>query len=270
METVAEAPNGLDPAPAFSELLAQPHDMHVYCAMLDRSIVSQGTIDEFIPRKNASRPRSEEVKEAKLCGGKFHSVTCARNLVPCYVDLEGSMANDVSRLLVSADPPQHGLHPRRKLPRAERLRNIVVRAQFQADDAVSLRVLGGQHDEGDPGRPLVGAQPLAHFEPVDARQHEIDQNQVRSAVDSLSKTRLAVRRREDLETLAPQVVTDQFDQVFFIVDDENGSLAHVLTAKRQDTGLRSASSAGEPVSSWLWRTSRPSTRYITSSAMLVA
>src|SRR5512136_656668 len=111
---------------------------------------------------------------------------------------------------------------------------------------------------------------MAHLEPVNARQHEINQDQVRPAIEGFPDTRLAVARRENLESLSPQVVTDQLDQVFFVVNDEDGSLAHVLTVKRQDAGLRSADSAEEPASSWLWRTSRPSTKYITSSAILVA
>ena len=85
-------------------------------------------------------------------------------------------------------------HPRHELVRAERLRQVVVGADLEADDAVGLLGTGREHDDRNRRR-LVrsAADETADLEAVDVRQHEIQDHQIgRPRADG--RERVAARR----------------------------------------------------------------------------
>ena len=73
------------------------------------------------------------------------------------------------------DPAQEGLHPSHELAHAERLRQVVVGADGQADDEVGLVVAGGEHQHRDVAVLLDAA---AHLQAVEAREHQVEEHQV--------------------------------------------------------------------------------------------
>ena len=78
-------------------------------------------------------------------------------------------------LALAARPAQHGANPRQQFACLERLRQIVVGAQLQADDAVGLIAARGQHHH----RQVRAAAYLpAHVEAIAVRQHEVENHQV--------------------------------------------------------------------------------------------
>ena len=77
---------------------------------------------------------------------------------------------------VDQDPsPQNRADPRQQFARAEGLRQIVVGAQFEPQDAVRFLARGAGHDHG---RAVRVAQTPADRKPVLARQHEIQNDEV--------------------------------------------------------------------------------------------
>jgi hypothetical protein len=71
---------------------------------------------------------------------------------------------------------QHGVDAGQQLARVEGLGQVVVGAHFQADDAVHVLDLGGQHDDG---RAVAGgAQAAADGQAVLAGQHQVQHDQV--------------------------------------------------------------------------------------------
>ena len=81
------------------------------------------------------------------------------------------------RIDVGAGPPEHGLDPEYELPRAERLGDVVVGAHGQAQDPVVLLAAGGDHDDRQRG--AVGPQLTKDLDAVEARQHQVQQHEVR-------------------------------------------------------------------------------------------
>src|ERR1044071_5114963 len=81
-------------------------------------------------------------------------------------------AGGVREIAVRAS--EQGLDPAQQLPEPERLREVVVRAELQADDLVDLLVAGGEHEH----RRLGARRPQApqDLEAVHARQSDVDQH----------------------------------------------------------------------------------------------
>ena len=67
------------------------------------------------------------------------------------------------------------MHPGDQLPRAERLGEVVVGADGEADDEVGLGVAGGEHQHRHRS---VALDLAAHLEAVEAREHEVEHHEV--------------------------------------------------------------------------------------------
>ena len=108
---------------------------------------------------------------------------------------------------------------RHQLAWIEWLRQVVVRAHFEADDAVHFLALGGQHDDR---HALAGAaQPPAHGEPVLAREHQVEDDQVRRIALQPLVELARVGERPHVEALLAQVAREEVAQAHVVVDDED-------------------------------------------------
>ena len=74
-------------------------------------------------------------------------------------------------------PPQERLDPGDELAGRERLHEVVVRAHRQAHDPVDLLAAGGEHQHVGVGE---RAQPPADLDAVEARQHDVEDDDVGS------------------------------------------------------------------------------------------
>ena len=114
------------------------------------------------------------------------------------VDLELADAERLGRLSAAAGPAGHGADTRDELAEAERLDDVVVRPELEADDAVDLLALGG-HDDDRHVRP--GAQLPADGVAVHVGQPQVEKHEVGLG----RRERLAAGRdARDLEALAPR------------------------------------------------------------------
>ena len=119
----------------------------------------------------------------------------------------------------SVGAPQHRLHPGDQLPRRERLRDVVVRAELEAEDAVDLVVAGGEHDDG---QRAVGADAPAHLDAVDlAGQAEVEDRQLGPAGAHVVETLLTRGRLVHAEAGVPEVEVDQVRDVRIVLDEHD-------------------------------------------------
>jgi hypothetical protein len=75
--------------------------------------------------------------------------------------------------------PQDGSNARRQFARIERLRKIIVGSQLQADDAIDVFAARGQHQNRNAAG---GAHALQNLESIQARQHNVQHDQVKAAL----------------------------------------------------------------------------------------
>jgi hypothetical protein len=71
---------------------------------------------------------------------------------------------------------KNGFHPGDELAGVERLGQVIVGADLQADDLVDVLVSRGQHQDRDVGRLADAA---ADLDPVDVREHQVEDDQPR-------------------------------------------------------------------------------------------
>jgi hypothetical protein len=120
----------------------------------------------------------------------------------------------------SAQPrtPQHALDPGEQLARAEGLGEIVVGAHLQSDDAVGLLAARGEHDDR---HVRAAAQVAAQLQPVGARQHQVEDDQVGTRGLERAAHGLAVRRGGDAVALLVQILAQEAARLGVVVDDQD-------------------------------------------------
>ena len=114
--------------------------------------------------------------------------------------------------------PQDGTDARRQLPQAERLRDVVVRAELQPDDLVDLGVPRRQHHDRDAG---FGPDLARHLEPGQLGQHQVEQHEVRLIALEALERGAAVGRLDDAESVGLQGLGERLAQRRLVLDDED-------------------------------------------------
>ena len=108
---------------------------------------------------------------------------------------------------------------RQQLARVEGLGQVVVGADLEADDAVDVLDLGGEHDDR---RRVVGrAQAAADRQAVFAGQHQVEHDQVDGLARQHAVQRLGVFGQQDLEAFLRQVAAQQVADARIVVDDDD-------------------------------------------------
>ena len=120
------------------------------------------------------------------------------------------------------------LDPRGELARRERLRDVVVGAELEADDPVGLLVAGGQHDHRH-GRAL--AHLAADVEPVHPGQADVEHDDADRVARQLDERVLAARDPDDRVAVALEVGAHEPGDRVVVLDEED--VARVLGRGRE-------------------------------------
>ena len=139
--------------------------------------------------------------------GEVHLGTPAEHLALLRDQLEVTEDEPFVPRLQRADTAQQGADARRELLGRERLGEVVVGPGLEAGDDVVGVVARRDHDDGDVAR---AAQRAAQLEPVDAREHDVDEHDVGHLLGERLDRLLAGARPLDRPTLVLERQLDRF------------------------------------------------------------
>src|SRR5438105_1599851 len=208
--------------------LAQPRDLYVDRAVEHLVFAPAGELHQLVARERLARMLHQDFEHRELAGSERHALPLARERPGGEVQLE---APEAMRLrsrrrrpggAARRTPAQYRVDPGEKLARIEGLGQVVIGAHLQADDAVDIVALGGEHDD----RRCRGlrAQPPADGKPVLAWQHEIEDHQVVALACELLVHAARIGHRLHLVALAAEVAHQEIAQALVVVDDEDAGL----------------------------------------------
>jgi hypothetical protein len=110
-------------------------------------------------------------------------------------------------------------NPGEEFARAERLGDVIVRADFQAAHFVFLGALGGQHEDGQV-RPGF-AKPVTDFDAVEFREHHVEHDEIEFGIQAALRGGEAVGHHVDGMARAFEQVRQPVPQQRIIFDDED-------------------------------------------------
>jgi hypothetical protein len=120
---------------------------------------------------------------------------------------------------------QDGADARQQFARLERLGQVVVGAQLQADDPVHGVALGGEHEHRHLRRmALQRADAAAHLQAVHVGQHEVQDHEVGQGPGvrslQLRQAALAIRAVRDLQARLAQVLAHHLREAGVVFDHQ--------------------------------------------------
>ena len=206
--------------------LAEAPDVDVDRAGGGEVVVSPDLSSELLARHQAARGLREgeqelELLQAQVCGDSAHCGAQLRGLDDEIAGLDRLVGFEHGAF---PDAAQVRADTREELLHGERLRDVVVGARVQAAHGVALLAERGDHDDRDIG---VGAPyPVRELEPVDPRQHEVEQDEVGRRVTRHLQRLDAVSAGSRCEACAPQRVVDGLSDDRVVFDNEDVSHVH--------------------------------------------
>src|SRR5262249_52743831 len=116
-------------------------------------------------------------------------------------------------------PSEDRAHATAELPDRERLRDVVVRTELEADDLVELVVARREHHDR---HRAARAQPLAHLEPVEAGQHHAEDDEVDVLGVELRQRLVPVACLDNAVPVALKRIGQELLNGLLVVDEQNG------------------------------------------------
>ena len=216
------------------ELLAQVADVHVDRAGVAVGAVAPDAREEHVARPHAPGAGRQGDEDLELDVGRLHRR--AAHLDGALGGVDAQLV-DLERLLAGARlapgharAPQRRLHPRAELAQREGLGDVVVGAQLEAEDLVDLLGLGREHDDRHRG---ARAHAPAHLEAVQAREHDVEHDEVEGRLAEAGERLAAVGGLHDLVAVLAQREREQRLDRLLVVDEEDAGrvLEHVLSGQ---------------------------------------
>ncbi|MNM11975.1 hypothetical protein D3C81_221450 [compost metagenome] len=166
----------------------------------------------------------EQFEQGKVGAGEDHllSITVEQAVADrVQAPVVEGQHRTARRRLAELGAAQQSLDSRLQFAGAERLAQIVVSAQLQADDPVGLVGAGGEHDDRYARLAWVLAYPAAQAEAVFVGQHDVKNDQVAGRGFQRVAKALAVSLGMHLEAGAAQVGLQQFTDFLVVVDHQD-------------------------------------------------
>src|SRR5918994_93375 len=186
------------------ELLAQMPDMDV-----DRPRIAVGGVspDALEQHRTAEYPpwrARKRRQDLELDVRKPHGLAAHLDEPLLEVDPQLTRLDRLLELLFGVSErgaPQHRLDAAAELAHRERLRDVVVGAELEAEDLVDLLGLGREHDDR---HRAARADLAAHVEAVHLGHHHVEHDEVEGVLSQPVEGLAPIERRNDLVALLAQ------------------------------------------------------------------
>src|SRR6266851_9815667 len=189
-------------------------------------------LEQHVARLHASRMGDKVGEEIELAHRELHLVSvedhAPRGSVDGQVSERLALGRGLRLVRVRLRPPKHGVDTCQHLADRERLGDVVVGAELEADDLVDLGVLGGDHDDR---HPAVLAQRAAEVEAAHARQHQVEQDQVGPRGSCAAEARGPVAGFLHGEAGRRQVVLEHLAYTLVVLHDQHAARVAVVAAR---------------------------------------
>jgi len=137
------------------------------------------------------------------------------------VDANRADVKRVHDIPAGAHPAQDRGDPEHELLRAERLREVIVRAEFQSADAVGFVLACGQHQDRHAGRVRILPQASEDVEAAHPGEHQVEHDESWALAFREREGIGAGRGGRDAILRLGQMVDDERDDVRLVIDDQN-------------------------------------------------
>jgi PHP domain len=207
-----------------TELLAEVADVDLDVVLVTEEVVTPDLVENALAGKDLAGIAGEIEQQVVLADRQFHHAVTGAHLASRRVDAEVARAHDPREIRVAA--PEHGPNARQQLGEVEGFDEVVVSPQLEPLDAIADLVAGAEDD--DSPRAVTG-QRATEIPTVDARHHQVEDDEMWLEVVNHSETGVPVGGGANVEALVAETERDEVGDALLVIDDEDaGRLSHRL------------------------------------------
>src|SRR5689334_3214462 len=222
LETVAEPTHRLDRVAGFTELRSQALHVHVDGASLDIGRGIPDRLEQMRSTLHAPPALGKNEQQFVLRRREVDQPVLDRHAMLGAIYSNWPNSKDISWPdAAGAETAQDGADAEHELLRAERLGEVIVRAEREATNAILLFAARREHEHRDIARCRIGAKLIEDVIARGARQHEIEDDERRALLSSGDQGVRPGRRGGDAVARLHEVVGDEGDDVRLVIDDEH-------------------------------------------------
>ena len=133
------------------DFFAQAADVDVHAARSDEALGAPDGIEQLITSENAIGTGREEIEQAKFEGAHGHGLAGAGDAVCGGIDSQGADFYGLFRRSARLSPAEQSFHARDEFAGTEWLGDVIVGAEFEADDPIGFFALGGENQNPECG-----------------------------------------------------------------------------------------------------------------------
>ena len=229
--------NGLDaleaarPRPEFAPQIAH---VLVNASIQRRYLTSERSERKIVPRDDRSGGAQERVEKLELDRSQLDRFTCPKDGASASVERNIAHRNRVAPPCVPLvrwrRAPENRADTSQQFTRIEWLREVVVGPDLEPDDSIDLAPTRGQHENWHPRTCADGAQGV---EPVQRRQHDVENHDVEIARRCELRASRTVVDRIDLKPLGREILGDELTELDVVVDDEKPLHPRAIVCERR-------------------------------------
>ena len=214
--------------------------MHVDAAVEGFQRVALERVHDLVARQHPARALGQHGQELELVAGEVAGLAAQARLACAQVDFELAEDQDLVVTGFGRRAPQQGLDTRQQFTRLERLGQVVVGAQLQANDAVHGLATRGQHQQRQPARAGLGAQLAREVQAIAVGQHQVQQQGVIGPLFQPVAASGQGTRGVHFETVVAQVGAHHVGQAQVVIDQQQ-SARQVALLEQQNAPVLEAS-----------------------------
>jgi hypothetical protein len=208
------------------ELLAQVADVDVDRPRVAVGGVAPDALEQGRPAVDAARVAGERREDLELDVGESHGLAVDGHGALVEVDPQLAVLERLLERLLDLTgelrASQHRLHAAAELAYGERLGDVVVSAELEAQHLVDLLDACGEHDDR---HGALCPDLAADLEAVDFRQHQVEYDEVELVVAQTLQRLCAVTGADDFVAVLAQRVREQLlDRLLVVHEEDAGSL----------------------------------------------
>jgi len=201
--------------------------VHIELTIGAEELVAEDALAEFIAGNHLSGQLGESGHEFKFDGGERDGAAVVAHEAGAIIHFEIAENGEIGRRgsrgirRCGRSAAQDGVDARGEFTRIEGLGEVVIGADFEADDAVDVVTVGGEHHDGDGG----GCADLAeNFKAAHAREHDVEDDQGIGTGESAIEAHDAVMDGFGAQALRNEIFRDEVAQLNVVIHDQNAGV----------------------------------------------
>jgi hypothetical protein len=196
LESVSNPAHGLDGFSFRTDFFAERSNVNIDGSLENQCVFAKSGVDQFRAIESAARLSNQRIQQSELALGQFDRDLSDSDAIPSSIERDTSSGHYV---VVLFDPrgsaALKGFDAFEQDSDAEWLGHVIISADGESDQLIRFFGLGGQHDDQSAGGFRFRTQAAADFDPVNDRQHDIEEDDFWQFQLRLSKAISAIVRK---------------------------------------------------------------------------